>query len=141
MDAEKTENEKRLYDLVAKVALDNPGYRVPAWLLENGQFFTPAPLPAEIERGDMGWCDLNTLFVVIPSQGRYRFAEGFGLAEDKAVRHTWAVTADGVVVDPTWDAPESRAYFGFVVETPVPPAIRKPFTQLEWYVKELADRQ
>jgi hypothetical protein len=141
VDTERAAREERLRELVAEYARTNPGYRLAAWLLENGQFFTPAPLPPGMERGGLGLCDINTMFEVLLRPKLYRFTEGFGLAEDKAVKHTWAITADGAVVDTTWDMPESRAYFGFPLDydTLIATGERnKVFSPLEWYVMKLA---
>ncbi|GAA3348723.1 hypothetical protein GCM10020358_68240 [Amorphoplanes nipponensis] len=50
------------------------------------------------------------------------YAEGFATAtvgsRQLSLAHGWCVTADGTVVDPTWDFDPSTVYFGIVFREP-----------------------
>lgn len=82
--------------------------------LTHGREFTPAPLPAHVERGLPKFCFWNAQRLAGRSRGKLRYVEGFGLRPMLGFpfHHAWCVDADGRVVDPTWDNPEVCEYFG-----------------------------
>jgi hypothetical protein len=88
-----------------------------ALLLEKGRESVSAPLPAGIPRGTPKECFRNAYMLVVERPDlRLTYVEGFALSVIPTL-HAWAATPEGVVVDPTWDAPEGRAYIGLPMET------------------------
>jgi hypothetical protein len=109
-------DDRRLRELVAALAAD-PIAATPRYVLDHGRSFIPAPLPVSVEPGKGLDCYMNTRFLRLEHLIRFHrpgwsYAEGYGLAEGRAVRHAWNVADDGTVVDQTWPAPESKAYLG-----------------------------
>jgi len=86
------------------------------FVMENGSFWEPAPLPEGIEKGFMKACFDNSQRLA-RKQG-FRYVEGFALgACCIPVLHAWCVGRDGAVIDatPVWDGVEA-AYLGVPFE-------------------------
>jgi hypothetical protein len=140
---DKREDDRRLRELVAALAED-PIAATPRYVRDHGRSFTPAPLPGSIEAGKGLDCYMNARFLRLEHLIRFHrpgwaYAEGYGLAEDRAVRHAWNVVDDGTVIDQTWPAPESKAYFGVLLDDATMDAwadwyqrTRGVLTPLEW---------
>lgn len=77
-------------------------------VLELGRAWTPNPLPDWVTRGPEGMCFRNAVDLA-RSEG-FTYVEGIG--GPWLVDHAWCVDGDGLVVDPTWDLPETRVYWG-----------------------------
>lgn len=86
------------------------------YVLKHGEVFTPAPLSPGFSRGPAGNCYLNAARLVI-TVPELRYVEGYGVTPyfPLPLEHGWAVTADGRVVDPTWEKPEECSYVGVVI--------------------------
>jgi hypothetical protein len=86
------------------------------YVLEHGREYPAAPLPADIERGEMKECFANAIFCTL--RHGYTYVEGFACRIEGtgmigfAIHHGWCVDADGNVVDPTWDNPTECEYYG-----------------------------
>lgn len=94
-----------------------PGWRYQSheeFVLDQGQAFTPAPLPDDIARAEPGQCYANAQRLVM-RRNDLRYVEGIATSVIQ-MWHAWCITADGQVVDPTWDNPENRCYFGVVFD-------------------------
>ena len=92
--------------------LDQPRGRDPrrVFVIAHGRAFVAAALPAPMERMEVGQCYANAQALAF-AHPELTYVEG--VAAGLTVRdHAWCVTADGVVIDPTWRDPESCAYFG-----------------------------
>ena len=92
-------------------ATDMSGQR---YVAAYGQEFTAAPLPADIERGPYKECFKNASLLVM-QRNDLTYVEGYGTPDnlhDLTFLHAWAVDAQGVVYDNTWDNPEKSTYFG-----------------------------
>lgn len=91
---------------------NNPA--VHRYVAAYGEAHTPAPLPEGIEQGAPRECYKNASLLVM-GHPELTYAEGFAKSDrtgEMVFQHAWAVTKDGVVVDPTWDTPEKNEYFG-----------------------------
>lgn len=95
-------------DGVAKVMGDRPS--LPGFVKARGRLFKPAPLPASIRRKKAKECFANALTLCAALPG-LTYVEGYAVSVIPTL-HAWCVTADGTVVDPTWDDPERCAYYG-----------------------------
>jgi hypothetical protein len=84
------------------------------FLLDRGQFWTPAPLPKRVKPMRPKECFFNALKLVMRRRKTLRYVEGVALSMI-ATHHAWAVDAAGTVIDPTWETPGS-AYFGVVFD-------------------------
>lgn len=120
-DLDLVSRQRQLRELVSRLAeqspheaiprIATPRFIIPSLVFWHGRLFTPARLPADIERGRSQDCYRNALFLTIEHPG-WTYAEGYGLVEDGAVPHAWAVADGRMVIDQTWPKPESKAYFG-----------------------------
>lgn len=79
------------------------------YVLDNGRFWTLPKAPSDLIMLERHCFD-NAFRLVRSRQKTLRYVEGFA-SRFIAVHHAWCVTADGTVVDPTWEEPGS-AYFG-----------------------------
>jgi hypothetical protein len=92
----------------------------PDFILREGQFFRPKPLPRKIRRQASGRCFHNALLTSI-SRG-FPYVEGYALHSGKIpVLHAWNLDNDGFVIDTTW-RPIGRSYLGVVL--PVADALK-----------------
>lgn len=86
------------------------------FVLENGMYFKPAPLPRGIPHGDIHNCFTNAFLLGVKNREKYTYCEGFastGLIPP--LFHSWLVTDKGIVVDPTWAPDGSNSemeYYG-----------------------------
>ncbi len=87
-------------------------------LLAQGQFFTPGARPSCIPKLPDQLCYQNAAVTARTFRARgLLYAEGFACMRRAAgipIEHAWCVSADGMVVDPTWE-PAAEVYFGVVV--------------------------
>ena len=83
------------------------------FLLREGQFFEPRPLPAGIDYLEIKHCIKNAFWSTL--QGRLFYVEGYAVssANDLPLLHAWNLDHGGFVVDRTWN-PHGRVYFGVV---------------------------
>jgi len=84
-------------------------------LRDNGQQFRGEALPERVQRGQPRQCFNNAFNLLGTLRGDHYYAEGWAVSTVAIIpiHHGWIVTPDGGVIDPTWDAPERCAYFGF----------------------------
>ena len=85
-----------------------------AHLREKGREWNAAPLPHGVQRGVPKMCFANATHAFL-ERGDLDYCEGVGFVPDIpsiAFLHAWCVDADGNVVDPTWDRPETCRYYG-----------------------------
>lgn len=85
------------------------------FLLTHGRAWTAQPLPANIPRGRSRACYENAGTLAL-QDSRLTYVEGvaFNLIP---TGHAWVVGPDGLVIDPTWEEPENREYFGLALRT------------------------
>ena len=82
------------------------------YIIEHGEWFRAGPCPTDGRVLSPKACYRNA--VLVASRRGLDYVEGFAALAGEpllVVQHAWAVTSDGVVVDPTWDPP-GRLYFG-----------------------------
>ena len=86
---------------------------IPDFLLREGQFFEPRPLPAGIKYMEPKHCIKNTYWTAL--RERFVYVEGYAMLDcsDTPIFHAWNVDRDGFVVDTTWN-PHGRVYFGVI---------------------------
>jgi hypothetical protein len=88
-----------------------------AFILDQGRAYTAAPRPKGLRKRTNKLCYRNTIYTVWDHPD-WAYVEGFALSvHGLPVEHAWAVTPEGVVVDPTWYEPDLAAYYG--VEIPM----------------------
>lgn len=97
-DLDLVSRQRQLRELVSRLAeqspheaiprIATPRFIIPSLVFWHGRLFTPARLPADIERGRSQDCYRNALFLTIEHPG-WTYAEGYGLVEDGAVPHAW----------------------------------------------------
>jgi hypothetical protein len=99
---------------------------IPDFLLREGQFFEPRPLPAGIEYLEIKHCIKNAFWTAL--QERVVYVEGYAVSSsnDLPLLHAWNLDSEGFVVDRTWN-PHGRVYFGVVFPIDIVP--RKRGTQ------------
>jgi hypothetical protein len=90
-----------------------PGGLIERFVLRNGRFFKAAAFTGAA-RGKQGQCFKNAMELALHNP-RLSYVEGFG-GSIIPVHHAWCADADGNVIDPTWDRPEDRDYFGIAFE-------------------------
>lgn len=98
----------------ARLQFPSPAGR---FILEHGRWFTPAPRPSAVRRGQAGSCYRNAARYVL-AHPECHYAEGFAARADlplMVVQHGWAVDPDDRVIDRTWQAPEHCLYFGLAI--------------------------
>lgn len=86
------------------------GESTESWLLKHGRTWTPAPLPADVARGNMGQCFMNAAKLALVRHD-LTYVEGIAFSLIPCL-HAWCVDRRGFVVDPTWKDPEKCQYFG-----------------------------
>lgn len=93
------------------------------FLLREGQFFEPRPLPAGIEYLAIRHCYRNAFRTAL--EERYVYVEGYAVSASYKlpILHAWNLDRDGFVVDRTWN-PHERVYFGVVFPLAVVPIQR-----------------
>jgi hypothetical protein len=72
-------------------------------LKQYGKLYKPAVLPADIQRGPLGWCYDWSMRQAMQLQGKYKYVEGIarGPQDDHWILHAWLT--DGVhAFDATW---------------------------------------
>lgn len=81
------------------------------YLLEHGQEWEAAPLPAEVEQGEPKMCYVNAYRLAAHNPGRFFYVEGYATAMIPT-EHAWCVDRQGRVIDctPHWE--KGRDYFG-----------------------------
>lgn len=110
--------------------LINPGQfhylGIPDFLLREGQFFEPRPLPAGVDVLEIRHCYQNAFWTAL--QERLVYVEGYAVSSelDLPLLHAWNLDGDGFVVDRTW-SPHGRLYFGVIF--PLAAVPRKRGTQ------------
>lgn len=93
-------------------------------LLREGRFFTPAPLPIEVERLRPSLCFTNAAQLANDHpELQLTYAEGYGAAQIDVTQalhtpHGWAVTSEGLALDPTWPHEGCSAYLGLPFADP-----------------------
>lgn len=87
--------------------------------LKYGVAFEGAPLPDRIDRGIPKECFRNAALLVTSFKRKLIYCEGWGATPRVRIpiHHAWAVDAQGRVIDPTWDDPETCVYFGVPFDT------------------------
>jgi hypothetical protein len=93
---------------------------IPDFLLREGQFFEPRPLPAHIGYLEFKHCYMNTFRTAL--EENFVYVEGYAVSNsnDTPTLHAWNLDADGFVVDTTWN-PHGRVYLGVVFPLAVVP--------------------
>lgn len=83
------------------------------FLLREGEFFEPRPLPAGIDYVEPRYCYQNAFRTAL--QERFVYVEGYALSSsrDLPLLHAWNLDHEGFVVDRTWN-PHGRVYFGVI---------------------------
>ena len=96
---------------------------IPDFILREGQFHEPRPLPAGIDHLEIRHCYTNA-FQTALEEG-FAYVEGYALASshDLPLLHAWNLDADGFVVDRTWN-PHGRIYLGVIFPLTVIPRER-----------------
>jgi len=83
------------------------------FVLREGQFFEPRPLPAGIDFMEIKRCYQNAFQTAL--EERYVYVEGYALSafHDGLHLHAWNLDPEGFVVDRTWN-PHGRVYVGVI---------------------------
>jgi hypothetical protein len=82
------------------------------FILREGQFFEPRPLPAGIDYMEIKRCYQNAFQTAL--EERFVYVEGYALSAFHGLHlHAWNLDPDGFVVDRTWN-PHGRVYFGVI---------------------------
>jgi hypothetical protein len=83
---------------------------MPDFILREGQFFEPRPLPAGIEYLAIRHCYKNAFRTAL--EERYVYVEGYAVSASHKlpILHAWNLDRDGFFVDTTWN-PHGRVYF------------------------------
>jgi hypothetical protein len=77
------------------------------FVLKNGEYMQPWPLPEHIKFGESKMCFMNA-FQVAESHG-LEYVEGYAVSIIPTM-HAWCIGEDGHVVDPTWNG--GTEYYG-----------------------------
>lgn len=70
------------------------------FLLQHGTFFTPAPLPADVEPMIVREC-FNNAYRVARYRRKLHYVEGIAIGVIPTL-HAWLINEVGEVIDPTW---------------------------------------
>ncbi len=73
------------------------------FVLSNGKWYKPAPLPKGVRRGVPKSCFFNAS--MLAARRGWKYIEGFALAEGVEflpVHHAWVVNQEGCLIDNTW---------------------------------------
>jgi hypothetical protein len=83
------------------------------FLLREGQFFEPRPLPAGMDYLEIKHCIKNAFWTAL--QERFVYVEGYAISSvnDLPLLHAWNLDRKGFVLDTTWN-PHGRVYFGVI---------------------------
>lgn len=77
---------------------------------DRGRLYTPAAFTLNRRGHAKKMCFMNALHLAM-DHPELTYVEGYGVALMPTL-HAWCITGEGIVVDPTWDAPERCAYYG-----------------------------
>jgi hypothetical protein len=96
---------------------------MPDFVLREGQFFKPRPLPAGINYLEIRQCYQNAFQTAL--EECFVYVEGYALSasHNLPILHAWNLDAEGFAVDRTWN-PYGRVYFGVVFPLAVVPIKR-----------------
>jgi GNAT superfamily N-acetyltransferase/2'-5' RNA ligase len=99
--------------------LDQMGDRTAVAVAAHGRWYTPRPLPADIDAGEMQMCFKNAMELAMAVDD-LTYVEGFGMSDVGGgtlfpTHHAWCVDAEGNVLDPTW--PDGVAFYGVPLHT------------------------
>jgi hypothetical protein len=72
------------------------------FVLENGMYFKPAPLPKGIPHGDVHNCFENAFVLAVKNKEKYFYCEGYASTGLLPTLHAWVVDSKSRVLDPTW---------------------------------------
>jgi len=121
----ETEHEKELLDDLhfrLRFAKDSakqsqnklPMLREIEFLLQNGRFYSPRPLPKDLKPGKRHGC-YSASQLHAANAAEVTYVEGYGLLSI-VHPHAWCIDAEGQVIDRTWTGQKGRpigqAYFG-----------------------------
>ena len=86
---------------------------LPDFVLREGQFFEPRPLPKGIGHLEISHCYKNAFRTAL--EERCFYVEGYAISSslDFPVLHAWNLDSEGFVVDRTWN-PHGRVYLGVI---------------------------
>jgi hypothetical protein len=86
---------------------------IPDFLLREGQFFEPRPLPDGMGHLEIKHCFNNAFWTGL--QERFVYVEGYAVSSshDLPLLHAWNLDNEGFVVDRTWN-PHGQVYFGVI---------------------------
>ena len=87
------------------------GAMLHVYVLQRGVLCQAAPLAPSVPRAEPRQCFRNAAQLAMEQPETYTYVEGYA-QNMLATPHAWCVTADGTVVDPTWERPETCAYLG-----------------------------
>lgn len=97
-----------------------PGARYPQgypqMVREHGRLWEPLALPPEYKRMTPRECYSNALSLALDDPD-LTYVEGFAQSPLIPTNHAWVVDPCGYVIDPTWDSPETNAYYGIAFDT------------------------
>lgn len=94
------------------------GSLVGPFYLNLGHDFQPRPLPADVLAGEAKACYANAGRLAL-ERDDLQYCEGFAMKKGLfPVHHAWCTTAQGHVVDPTWEHTLSMEYRGVVLNKP-----------------------
>src|SRR5260370_41370489 len=93
---------------------------MPDFILREGEFFEPQPLPTHIGYWGFRHCYKNAFRTALEENIVY--VEGYAVSSsnDIPMLHAWNLDADGFVVDRSWNRP-GRIYLAFIFPLPVIP--------------------
>lgn len=77
---------------------------------KHGWWYTPAPLPDDIQRGELNRCFDNSIIQATKTHGKYTYVEGIAYYQGEAYVHAW-LTDGKHAFDPTWVAEDSKGNF------------------------------
>lgn len=117
LESLKTEN-----DLWAHLGHSNPLKKL---IIEKGVTYAGRALPVDIEKGEAKLCFMNALHLSISNPG-WKYVEGFGASGSliemgihMPMDHAWCIDENGLLVDNTWDKPETSLYRGIPMDPKV----------------------
>lgn len=107
-----TQSGTTLNELLSFFLKVNSGWH--SFVVDRGFYWPGNALPAAFKRKPARECFQNAGELALRFPDSLTYVEG--LAHRMIpVPHAWCVTAEGQVVDPTWDNPEEAAYFGIPI--------------------------
>ena len=94
---------------------DIPYGNLAGFILHEGRFWTPSPLPSKIPKGKAKQCFNNAHDLALKRGLTY--VEGYAM-RIIPIEHAWCVDPKtGEVIDNTWSDPETASYFGVPFKT------------------------